>query len=444
MPESEPKKCSYVFKDKTTGKSWPCPRHSVQGKSCCLFHLPVSQKKSQDFVDAFRQYLTDSEVLKPSEMFDCRGYIFPNIDLTRTRFFGTADFRAAVFTETAEFRSSTFHSHADFHTTEFLGSAGFFGVYFESVARFLGVRFNRRAIFSGSKFFGTTTFHGCKFLDFTAFQAAKFEKSLTFHTNEFSRDADFRSAIFYDGADFHESSFGNRLDFQGDRFHGELRLSNAHIKFLKKLDCRRASLRGAVLHTTQIWENDTLTSYDFRDAFLLSVNLSGKRILDSDFTGAIFKSVLTIGWRPDRRTLENTKFIFTDYTTTEKIGPSGKKTRIYTPVASSRVPAEGDFGSGEHADFTLYTYLHEPARLNIALSVPPVLRTAVVNYLQLFIDFLKVTQGIPVELRTRLEGSKLRVEFLANSEDDLGVIRQAFAEYQQSANLNFEQLKLRI
>lgn len=444
MPQSDPRKCNYVFTDKTSGKQSPCLHEAAPGKTACLFHLPASQKTQERFETAFRQYVSASEGLNPSETFDCRGFILLSIDLSRSRFFGTADFRGAVFTEPVEFRSSTFHSHADFHTAQFLSSAGFFGVYFESVARFLGVRFNGRTIFSGAKFLGTTTFHGCKFMDFTAFQATKFDRSLTFHANEFFKDADFRSAIFYDGADFHESNFGSRLDFQGARFHGELRLSNAHIKFLKKLNCRRADLRGAVLHTTQIWENDTLTNYDFREAFLLSVNLSGKRIQDSDFTGAVFKSVLTIGWRPDRRTLENTRFIFTDYTTTEQVGPNGKKTRVYSPVASSRVPAEGDFGVGEHTNFTLYTYLHEPARLNIALSVPPVLRTAVVNYLQLFSDFLKVTQGIPVELRTRLEGSKLRVEFLANSEDDLEVIRQAFTEYQQSANLDFEQLKLRI
>lgn len=444
MPQSEPKMCCYVFTDKTNGKTSPCQHQAEPGKLSCLFHLPASEKTKERFEAAFRQYLSECEGLKPSERFDCRGFIFPSLDLSRSRFFGTADFRGAMFTGPIEFRSSTFHSQADFHTAQFLQSAGFFGVYFESVTRFLGVRFYGRAIFGGAKFFGTTTFHGCKFLEFASFQATKFDQTLTFHANEFFKDADFRSAVFYDGADFHESIFGNRLDFQGSRFHGELRLSEAHIKFLKKLRCQRANLRGAVLHTTQIWENDTLTNYDFRDAFLLSVNLSGKRIQDSDFTGAVFKSVLTVGWRPDRRTLENTRFIFTDYTTVEQIGPTGKKTRVYSAVSSSRVPAEGEFGVGEHADFTLYTYLHEPARLNIALSVPPVLRTAVVNYLQLFSDFLKVTQGIPVELRTRLEGSKLRVEFLANSEDDLSVIRQSFADYQQSANLDFEQLKLRI
>lgn len=444
MQHSEARQCSFVFTDRTSGKSSPCKHAAVPGKTACIFHLPASEKTSQVFEEAFHRYLADSTELKPSEVFDCKGFIFPAVDLSRTRYFGIADFRAALFTGNVEFRGSTFHGQADFGTAQFLRGAGFFGVYFESVVRFLGVRFNARSIFSGAKFMGTTTFHGCKFLDFAAFQATKFDRNLTFHANEFFKDADFRSATFYDGADFHETQFGNRLDFHGARFHGELRLSSAHIKFLKKLDCRRASLRGAVLHTTQIWENDTLTNYDFRDAFLLSVNLSGKRIVNSDFTGAVFKSVLTIGWRPDRRTLDNTRFIYTDYTTEELAGPTGKKTRVYAPVPSSRVPAEGDFGVGEHTDFNLYTYLHEPARLNIALNVPPVLRTAVVNYLHLFSDFLKVTQGIPVELRTRLEGSKLRVEFLANSEDDLGVIRTSFNEYQQNANLDFDQLKLRI
>ena len=150
MPQSEPRTCDYVFTDKTTGKSSPCLHHAEPGKTSCVFHLPATQKTRDDFGAAFRQYLNDAEGLKPSESFDCRGYIFPDIDLSRSRFFGTADFRGAVFTGPVEFRSSTFHSQVDFHTAQFLCSAGFFGVYFESVARFLGVRFNGRAIFSGA------------------------------------------------------------------------------------------------------------------------------------------------------------------------------------------------------------------------------------------------------------------------------------------------------
>lgn len=177
---------------------------------------------------------------------------------------------------------------------------------------------------------------------------------------------------------------------------------------------------------------------------MCSVNLAGKVITDCDFTGAVFKAVLTVGWKPDRQTRLNTKFIFTDYRSEELQMPDGSKRRIYSPVLESRVPAEGNFGEGEHANFTFADYLREPIRMNIALSVPPLLRSAVTNYLQLFTDFLNVTQGIPVELRTRLEGSKLRVEFLAHTEEDLAAIRESFAEYQRNTGRNFEELKLHI
>lgn len=176
----------------------------------------------------------------------------------------------------------------------------------------------------------------------------------------------------------------------------------------------------------------------------MSVNLSGKQLRDCDFTGAVFRSVLTVGWRLDGKTLTNTKFIYTDYRTQEHIGEDGRKYRTYEPVPDSRVPAEGEFGVGEHAAFNLATYLREPVKVNMALSVPPILRTAVSNYLQLFGDFVKVTQGIPVELRTRLEGTKLRVEFLASTEEDLGAIRESFREYQEASSLDFDQLKLKI
>jgi uncharacterized protein YjbI with pentapeptide repeats len=200
---------------------------------------------------------------------------------------------------------------------------------------------------------------------------------------------------------------------------------------------------GAVLHTAQIWENDRLAYYSFRDAFLISVNLAGKELIDCDFTGAVFKAVLTVGWRPDRLTRSNTKFIYTDYSSEEMLTDAGPR-RFYKPILESRVPAAGNFGEGKHENFTFSDYLRKPVRLNIALNVPPSLRTAVTNYLQLFTDFLKLTRGLPIELRTRLEGSKLRVEFLAQTEADIAVIRESFAEYQKKTGHSFDELKLNI
>ncbi|MDQ6626014.1 MAG: toll/interleukin-1 receptor domain-containing protein, partial [Verrucomicrobiota bacterium] len=406
----------------------------------CLFHAPAEDKAEPDFREAFLTELAAT----PSGTFDCKGFVFPRVSFVDLTFNTAVDFRAATFTGPVDFRNAQFLSQADFHTAVFRSNANFFNVLFRTNVRFLGTRFAGRAIFNGSKFCGRSTFHGCKFEDFAAFQAGKFNWHLTFQSNEFVQDADFRSAIFYDGVDFWQTIFRRRANFDGARFHGEVRFIETHLEFLKKLRCERANTRGAVLHTAQMWENDLLSHYDFRDTFLLSVNFSGKHFHDCDFTGAVFKSVLTVGWRPDRRTIENTKFIYTEYSVEERVGPTGSKIRVYTPVADSRVPVEGEFGKGEHAGFTIISYLRQPVRFNLALNVPPVLRTAVSNYLQFFGDFVKVTQGVPVELRTRLEGTKLRVEFLAESEQDLAAIREAFEEYRQTAGLDFEQLKLRI
>ena len=436
--------CTYVHTDKTNGRKTTCSHQSYGNGRFCVFHSADVRAKAADFEKALTALLTQATASAAPVDLDFKGFAFPRVDFRGYVFRGIADFRAAVFSQDVDFRGAAFLQQADFHITEFRGNAGFFAVVFDSNIRFLGTAFERRAIFNGAKFNASTAFHGCKFADFAAWQGSKFDRSVVFQSNEFIHDADFRQAVFRHGVNFYQTLFRGRVDFEGTRFHGEVLFTETHIKFLKKLSCRHANMDGAVLHTAQIWENERLSYYSFRGAFLISVNLAGKEITDCDFTGAIFKAVLTVGWKVDRQTRLNTKFIHTDYRSSEVLMASGSKRRIYSPVPESRVPAEGNFGEGEHLNFTFADYLREPVRMNVALSVPPLLRTAVTNYLQLFADFLQVTQGIPVELRTRLEGSKLRVEFLAQTEEDLGAIRRSFDEYQRNAGRNFEELKLHI
>jgi uncharacterized protein YjbI with pentapeptide repeats len=436
--------CAYIHTDKTNGQKTPC-RHQAYGrKRFCVFHSEDVRAKTPDFEKAFTELLIQATSSSEPVDLDFKGFVFPRVDFRGYVFRGIADFREARFEQDVDFRGATFLQQADFHTTEFSKGAGFFAVVFASNTRFLGAIFDGRAIFNGAKFRGSTAFHGCKFADFAAWQGSKFDRPVVFQSNEFIRDADFRQATFFHGVNFYQTLFRGRVDFECTRFHGEVLFTETHIKFLKKLSCRHANMDGAVLHTAQIWENERLSYYSFRGAFLISVNLAGKEITDCDFTGAVFKAVLTVGWKVDRQTRMNTKFIYTDYRSSEVQMADGSKRRIYSPVPESRVPAEGKFGEGEHSNFTFADYLREPLRMNVALSVPPLLRTAVTNYLQLFTDFLQVTQGIPVELRTRLEGSKLRVEFLAQTEEDLEAIRQSFDDYQRSAGRNFEELKLHI
>jgi uncharacterized protein YjbI with pentapeptide repeats len=436
--------CTYIHTDKTDGKKTPCCRPVFGKGKFCIFHSPEVGGKATAFGPALAEMLTQANSSEKPVDLDFKGFVFPRVDFRKFVFRGNADFRAAIFTGDVDFRGAAFLKEADFHTTEFKGNAGFFAVVFAGNVRMLGSDFQGRAIFNGCKFRTNTVFHGCKFADFASWQASKFDKPVVFQSNEFVRDADFRQAVFFGGVDFYQTLFRRRADFEGARFHGEVKFTETHIEFLKKLNCPRANMEGAVLHTAQIWENERLSYYSFRGAFLISVNLAGKEITTCDFTGAVFKAVLTVGWKVDRLTRLDTKFIYTDYRTEEIQLPDLSKRRIYFPVLESRVPAEGNFGEGEHADFTFADYLREPIRMNIALSVPPLLRSAVTNYLQLFTDFLKITQGIPVELRTRLEGSKLRVEFLAQSEEDLAAIRESFSDYQQNTGRNFDELKLHI
>ena len=436
--------CAYTHLDKTNGRKSACCRPVFGKGKLCVFHSPEVEAKNSAFTAALTELLEKAKSSNEPMELDFKGFVFPKTDFRKYIFRGVADFRESRFLADVDFRDAVFYQQADFLMTEFRGNAGFFGVVFSSSVRMLGTVFQRRAIFNGCKFRGSTTFHGSKFFDFASWQASKFDKPLVFQSNEFLKDADFRQAVFFGGVDFWQTLFRRRVDFEGARFHGEVKFAETHISFLKKLNCRHANMDGAVLHTAQIWENERLSYYSFRDAFLLSVNLSGKEITDCDFTGAIFKAVLTVGWKPDRRTRLNTKFIYTDYRTEEVELPDHGVRRVYFPILESRVPAEGNFGEGEHQNFTFADYLREPIRMNIALSVPPLLRSAVTNYLQLFADFLKITQGIPVELRTRMEGSKLRVEFLAQTEEDIGAIRESFAEYQRNTGRNFEELKLNI
>ncbi len=151
-------------------------------------------------------------------------------------------------------------------------------------------------------------------------------------------------------------------------------------------------------------------------------------MVDCDFTGAVFKAVHTQGWQLDSATIQNTKFIYTDYRV-EIVEQEGQTKQQYHPIGESRVPADGFFGEGYNEDFTIVTFLHEPIKWNRAIKIPSYLRSAVVSYIGFFNEFIQVTEGIRVEIRTRKEGEKLRVEFLTDSEEDKQATEKVFQEY---------------
>ena len=432
--------CSYVYED-NNGVRTPCHHQAYRGLRC-VFHEHEHEQKAAAFAAAFDDLLKKGNASKEVTRLNCKGFVFPASDWSKRRFEKPVDFRKAHFCGPLNSRNADFVGEVLFSGATFDEKADFHGVHFNGRVTFTGATFAGRTTFSGCRFDASTTFHGCKFRRFATWRNCRFLRTAMLQNNTFGEDVDFGEAVFRDGVNFQMTLFVERAVFEGAQFTGEVILSEVHAKHLKKFSASAACLDGAVLESAELWENDRIEGFSLRGAVLLALNLARKEVVNCDFTGAVFKAVLTQGWKPDPQTVTNTKFIFTDYEVREFRAPDGIVRWKYRPKNESRVPTEGNFGEGEHAKFTLLDYLRDPLRWSLALNVPPWLRTAVISYLQFFTDFMEMTQGVPVEVRTRSEGSKLRVEFMTDTEEQRAAVQQSFDEYRRNAEKPFAQLRL--
>lgn len=432
--------CSYVYED-NNGVKMTC-HHPVYRGTRCIFHEHEHVQKAAIFAAAFDDLLRTSNSSKDISRLDFKGFVFPASDWSKRRFEKPADFRKAHFCAALNSRNADFAGEVLFSGATFDDKADFHGVHFHGRVTFNGVTFAGRTTFSGSRFDAGTTFHGCKFRRFATWRDCRFQRPVVLQSNTFNEDVDFGLAVFQDGVDFQKTLFHERAVFEGTQFTGEVVLSEVHAKHLKKFSASGACLDGAVLESAELWDKNRIEGFSLRGAVLLALNLARKEVVNCDFTGAVFKAVLTQGWKPDPQTVANTKFIFTDYEVREFRPTDGIVRWKYRPKDESRVPTEGNFGEGEHAKFTLLDYLRDPLRWSLALNVPSWLRTAVISYLQFFTDFMEMTQGVPVEIRTRSEGSKLRVEFMTDTEEQRAAVQQSFDEYRRNAEKPFAQLRL--
>jgi uncharacterized protein YjbI with pentapeptide repeats len=122
-----------------------------------------------------------------------------------------------------------------------------------------------------------------------------------------------------------------------------------------------------------------LKNLSFKNSFLISCNFSNKNIINCNFTGAVLKANHTRGWSLDELTIQNTKFVYTNYTVIiDKTGGDDER-KIYKVDKESRVPAEGIFGDASNPEFTLKTYLKEPYKWDYLLEFPPEIRTGLLN-----------------------------------------------------------------
>ena len=418
-----------------------CGRPSLPGdaRGDCIFHSREALKPG--FIMAFRDVVQETNESPEITLLDLNGCVFPPIKITGLTFKKHVILTNSLFTSNTVISKCTFAGSLLLTGSTFAESVLFRQVHFLKKAKLMKCTF-QRASFSDCTF-QRVLFTRSNFNDVAHFSGIKFQGTAEFRLTRFLSDAYFRANRFLDMAMFYGSVFRGRLDFRWSIFVNELEMDGCTIGLLKNVDAPKMSFDNATFEAAPFWKTSKLERYSFRESFLFSMNLANKEIVDCDFTGAVFKAVLTQGWKPDMRTIKNTHYIYTDYEIVQTQDVNNDTVREYKRLEESRVPAEGVFGQGEHLHFTIADYLKEPLKWSLALNVPAQFRTAVLNYIQFFTDFMKVTEGVSLEIRTRQEGSKLRVEFMTDTEDDKELVQARFEEYRENTTKEFTALDVR-
>jgi len=234
----------------------------------------------------------------------------------------------------------------------------------------------------------------------------------------------------------YRTSFQAIVNFSDAEFHDIVYFNQSRIRFLKRINAEVESINfeGAIIDEANFWNIHRLENYSFKNSYLLSISFAERELINCDFTGAVMDAVRTRGWNPDDNTLKNTKFIYNDYAKRPVIKEdTGKEKYEYHVLEESRVPASGFFGEGEHENFTIADYLKERYRWSRAINPPVQIRTAVLNYIQFFSDFIRITEGYEVEIHTKKEGEKIRVEFITETKEEKEAIEGNFYEYMNNA-----------
>ncbi|MGN7613881.1 pentapeptide repeat-containing protein, partial [Magnetococcales bacterium HHB-1] len=339
-------------------------------------------------------------------------------DFRSSQFSGYADFRSSQFSGYADFRSSQFSGYADFRSSQFSGYADFSESQFSGSADFISSQFSGSADFISSQFSGDADFRSSQFSGYADFSESQFLKSAHFSLSVFDKTADFKKVIFKD-----------RLELDQAKFHDEVIFEASHQAFIKNVQGKNLNFKGAILEAAHLWEITVLEKCDFRDAFLISLSLAEKNLIDCNFTGAVFDAVQTRGWKPDDATLNNTKYIYTNYTK-EDVFEEGREVTLYKRDEDSRVPAgEGVFGEGDYQGFRLDDYLKEPYKWSFAQKFPPIMRSSIINYINLFPDFMRLFKDVNVDVATKKEGEYIRFEFQAKTLKDKKRVRKPLEEF---------------
>jgi len=273
--------------------NWFCQFDAEQGHDLCIFHLPVDQKKPEEFWRHLASYIkalfdnagnketaewakanpdhwvfgeADEELVqkyaalvRPDQPWDFAGFVFPAMDRKHNfdfvvfpaanfgavQFSGAADFTSARFSGAADFRWARFSGAADFRWARFSGAAYFTWARFSGDADFSWARFSGAADFSLAQFSGAADFRGAEFSDAAYFLGAQFSGAAGFSWARFSGEVGFSWAQFSDEADFQFARFSGAAYFRYTRFNGAAYITRARVERL--MDFYYASLRNRLL-----------------------------------------------------------------------------------------------------------------------------------------------------------------------------------------------------
>jgi hypothetical protein len=273
-PQTTKQKCSYKHGE------WSCPFDSEVGHDLCIFHLPIDQKKSEDFWRHLANYLLalcrlqgprvevhvapdtpwvnayqDSYLLnyydfrRPQGKACFVGFRFPAMDAQHSLMsftFGIpADFSNARFGGWANFISATFSASANFRDARFSGEAILFFATFSGTASFGDATFDGTANLAGATFNGEASFGSATFGGKADFNHATFSGPAHFPSTTFSGAACFLDTKFKGAANFRFATFGGEADFSNAEFNEPAYMLQTTAEAL--LDFTHARLRNRLL-----------------------------------------------------------------------------------------------------------------------------------------------------------------------------------------------------
>ena len=393
--------------------------------------------KSAERIDEF-WYLLRLKISK-NQFSDFTGFIFPPMENLGFWLRGEEN----VFTNVVSFRDATFKGRANFDNIIFHNNISFNNVSFEEQVSFTNTVFNgslslreitiqKGCNMSSAQFNGnlSVNIHESHFQGGLWMANSCINTGMHFGSCSFGKSADFTDSKIDAPISFYNCDFQSKTLLNGVIFNDEISFKNNTISFLKSNSIKNGfDLSGSVLKESHFYRLDTFESVLFNNTFLLSLNLTNKTVINCNFTGAVISGLITKGWQPDAATLQNTKYIYTDYEIEQQIQEDGEVKQVYVAIPESRIPSEGEFGVGEHEDFTIADYLRDPIKWSYALPLPKEIRTGFLNYIKFFEDFLHTTENEEIEIRTVREGSKVRVEFITDDLDKKTFIQEKFGQY---------------